>query len=76
MLATAQHDGMTAMIKRVYKRELYNLILLYDATPNVLENKEVAWATRVLWIQPSDLKTEVLRVYPYKITVELISTCV
>ena len=46
-------DGalMTAIIKRGYKRGTYNLILMPER--EVLENKPVAWAARVLWIQPT-----------------------
>lgn len=51
----ALKDGrmLCAVIKRGYKRDLYNLIMLYDAATNVIENQEVTWATRVLWIQPT-----------------------
>lgn len=50
----ALKDGrmLCAVIKRGYKRDLYNLILIYDTTANIIENAEVTWATRVLWIQP------------------------
>lgn len=51
----ALKDGriLIAVIKRGYKRELYNLILMYDTQVNVLENQEVTWAARLLWIQPT-----------------------
>ena len=48
-------DGrmMLAVLRRGYKRDLYNLIVLADDNDDVLENKEVAWAARVLWVQPT-----------------------
>lgn len=55
LCVVALKDGglMAAVVRRGYKRELYNLILIYEATPNVLENKEVTWAARIVWIQPN-----------------------
>jgi hypothetical protein len=49
----ALKDGrlIHAMIKRGYKRGAYNLVMA-SSDPEVLENKELAWAARVLWIQP------------------------
>jgi hypothetical protein len=38
-------------LRRGYKQRLFNLVLLPDG--GVLENQEVAWAARVLWIQPT-----------------------
>ena len=51
IVATADGQMLSAMIRRGYKQKLNNLILLPDGT--VLENREVAWGARVLWIQPS-----------------------
>lgn len=51
VLATADGKMLLAMIRRGYKQKLYNLILMPDN--EVLENRDVAWAARVLWIQPS-----------------------
>lgn len=55
LCVVALKDGrmLCAVIKRGYKRALYNLILIYDAAPNVLENQEVTWGARVIWIQPT-----------------------
>lgn len=55
LCVVALKDGglMAAVVRRGYKRDLYNLILIYEATPNVLENKEVTWAARIVWIQPN-----------------------
>jgi DNA-binding XRE family transcriptional regulator len=49
----ALKDGrlLRGVIKRGYKQTLYNLVLVPDGT--VLENQEVAWAARVLWILPT-----------------------
>lgn len=49
----ALKDGrmLQAIIKRGYKQGYYNLILLPEG--GVLENAEVAWAARILWIQPT-----------------------
>lgn len=49
----ALSDGrlLCAMLRRGYKQRLYNLVLMTDA--GVLENKEVAWAAKVMWIQPT-----------------------
>jgi transcriptional regulator with XRE-family HTH domain len=51
----ALKDGalMLATVKRGYKRELYNLVLMGDGEPAVLENKELMWGARVLWILPT-----------------------
>jgi antitoxin component HigA of HigAB toxin-antitoxin module len=51
----ALKDGglLCAVVRRGYKRDLYNLILMYEALPNVLENKEVTWGARIVWIQPT-----------------------
>lgn len=51
----ALKDGalMHAVLKRGYKRDLYNLILFLDGNQRVLENKEIAWAARILWILPT-----------------------
>lgn len=51
VLATADGNMLHAMIRRGYKQKLYNLILMPDS--QVLENRDVAWAARVLWIMPS-----------------------
>lgn len=51
ILATADGQMLSAMIRRGYKQKLHNLMLLPEGT--VLENREVAWGARVLWIQPS-----------------------
>lgn len=49
----ALKDGrlLRGVIKRGYKQGLYNLVLVPDGT--VLENQEVAWAARVLWVLPT-----------------------
>lgn len=49
----ALKDGrlLRGIIRRGYKSGLYNLILVPDAT--VLENKEIAWAARILWVLPT-----------------------
>jgi len=49
----ALKDGrlLRGIIRRGYKRGLYNLILVPDGT--VLENQEIAWTARVLWLQPT-----------------------
>lgn len=51
ILATSDGQMLSAMIRRGYKQKLHNLMLLPEG--NVLENREVAWGARVLWIQPS-----------------------
>lgn len=53
LTVVALKDGrmLQAIIKRGYKQAHYNLILMPEG--GVLENKEVAWAARVLWIQPT-----------------------
>lgn len=55
LCVTALKDGrlLMAVIRRGYKRDLYNLVLTCEEKQSVLENKEVAWATRVLWILPT-----------------------
>ncbi len=49
----AVEDGrlLQGIIRRGYKRDLYNLVLSPDGGA-VLENQSIAWAARVLWIQP------------------------
>lgn len=49
----ALDDGrlLQGIVRRGYKRELYNLVLSPDGNA-VLENQKIAWAARVLWIQP------------------------
>lgn len=49
----AVDDGrlLQGIVRRGYKRELYNLVLSPDGGP-VLENQKIAWAACVLWIQP------------------------
>lgn len=51
ILAIADGRLLCAMLRRGYKQRLFNLVLLPDG--GVLENQEVAWAARVLWIQPT-----------------------
>ena len=51
ILATSDGQMLSAMIRRGYKQKLHNLMLLPDGS--VLENREVAWGARVLWIQPA-----------------------
>lgn len=51
IVAIADGRMMSAMIRRGYKQKLHNLMLLPEG--NVLENKEVAWGARVLWIMPT-----------------------
>lgn len=50
ILATSDGQMLSALIRRGYKQKLHNLMLLPEGT--VLENREVAWGARVLWIQP------------------------
>ena len=49
----AVEDGrlLQGIVRRGYKRELFNLVLSPDGG-TVLENQKIAWAARVLWIQP------------------------
>lgn len=49
----ALKDGrmLQAIIKRGYKQGYYNLILMPEG--GVMENTEVAWCARILWIQPT-----------------------
>ncbi|CAB4131936.1 HTH_XRE domain containing protein [uncultured Caudovirales phage] len=49
----ALDDGrlLQGIVRRGYKRELFNLVLSPDGG-TVLENQKIAWAARVLWIQP------------------------
>jgi hypothetical protein len=49
----AVEDGrlLQGIVRRGYKRELFNLVLSPDGGA-VLENQKIAWAARVLWIQP------------------------
>lgn len=51
----ALNDGriMLSVLKRGYKADLFNLVVLTDSDHTVLENKDVSWATRVLWILPT-----------------------
>jgi DNA-binding XRE family transcriptional regulator len=51
----ALKDGalMLCTVRRGYKRELFNLVLMADGEPSVLENKELMWGARVLWILPT-----------------------
>lgn len=51
VIALADGRMLTAILRRGYKQKLHNLVLTPDH--GVLENKEVAWAARVLWIQPT-----------------------
>lgn len=55
LCVVAFKDGglILATVRRGYKRELYNLVLTCEDKATVLENKEVAWTARVLWIQPT-----------------------
>jgi hypothetical protein len=48
-------DGrlLIGVLRRGYKRELHNLILACGPEQEVLENREVIWASRALWIQPT-----------------------
>lgn len=49
----AVDDGrlLQGIVRRGYKRDLYNLVLAPDGG-SVLENQKIAWAACVLWIQP------------------------
>jgi hypothetical protein len=49
----AVEDGrlLQGIVRRGYKRDLYNLVLSPDGGA-VLENQKIAWSARVLWIQP------------------------
>ena len=51
----ALNDGaiMLSVLKRGYKTDLFNLVVIADNEHSVLENKAVSWATRVLWILPT-----------------------
>lgn len=51
LLALKDGRMLCAIIKRGYKSGHYNLILMPEG--GVLENKEVAWCARILWIQPT-----------------------
>ena len=53
VVALKEGSLIHAVIKRGYKRDLYNLIVFLDGNQRVLENTEIAWAARVLWIQPT-----------------------
>ena len=46
-------DGglILAIVRRGYKKDLFNLLVTCDSS--VLENRELVWTARVLWIQPS-----------------------
>lgn len=50
---SALKDGrlVEAIVRRGYKSGLYNLMTMPDQS--VLENQEIAWSSRVVWIQPS-----------------------
>jgi len=52
MCLVAFKDGglVMAIVRRGYKKDLFNLLLTCDNT--VLENREIAWTARTLWIQP------------------------
>jgi DNA-binding XRE family transcriptional regulator len=50
IVATSDGQMLSAMIRRGYKQKLHNLMLLPEGT--VLENREIAWGARALWIQP------------------------
>jgi len=49
----ALDDGrlLQGIVRRGYKRELYNVVLSPDGEA-VMENMKIAWAACVLWIQP------------------------
>lgn len=51
----ALSDGtlIKGIVKKGYKKDLYNLVLVHESEQQVLENREIAWVTRVLWIQPN-----------------------
>lgn len=51
LLALKDGRMLCAILKRGYKSGLYNLILMPEG--GVLENQEVAWCARILWIQPT-----------------------
>ena len=51
LLACKDGRMLCAIVKRGYKSGRYNLILMPDG--GVIENEEVAWCARVLWIQPT-----------------------
>lgn len=55
LCVVALNDGaiMLSVLKRGYKADLFNLVVLADNVHSVLENKSVSWATRVLWILPT-----------------------
>lgn len=53
IVAMADGQLVYAGIKRGYKQKLFNLILFCGSSNTVFENREVAWAARVLWIQPT-----------------------
>lgn len=54
LCVVALDDGrmLQGIVRRGYKRELYNLVLSPDGGA-VLENQAISWAARVLWIQPT-----------------------
>lgn len=52
MIALKDGGLIHGVLKRGYKKDLYNLIIFLDGNQHVLENREVAWAARILWIQP------------------------
>lgn len=51
LLALKDGRMLCAILKRGYKSGAYNLILMPDGV--VMENAEVAWCARILWIQPT-----------------------
>ena len=51
LLAVKDGRMLTAIIKRGYKQRLYNVLIMPERT--VLENQEIAWGARVLWILPT-----------------------
>lgn len=54
IVATTDGRLLSALIRRGYKQKLHNLMLMPpDGNTMVLENVELAWGARVLWIQPS-----------------------
>lgn len=50
----AMSDGsmIVAVVHKGYKKDLYNC-LDFSNQDQVFENKEIKWASRILWIQPS-----------------------
>lgn len=52
MVVCALKDGrmLRGILRRGYKSGLYNIVLIPESS--VLENQEVVWCARVMWIQP------------------------